>query len=429
MSRSILNKTRYFLRKIERFGSFHLLGTNFFINFLGFGSQLLIAKFISPIDLGRIKTMQSFVAVAVIAAGFGLNTAILKLCSEKRPLDEKKRILKDNLNITAAVSILTVTLIGLLSFLHWLSPDLAINEFMLAFMWIIPPTALTMGLICYLQALKKIKLMAKSQVLIRLFGVAFLVIATYYWKILGFIVATIIIRWVALVPLLWLARIKWDFQTKLTPLTRLSLGYGKWSMASNGMNALRKYLDLFILNYFLLNRSLLGDYGLAAILILALDQVTLTVQNIATPYFSEKSQDPLAFKQALSKYQRLLIATAFILTGGAVLIGPKFISFIYQDKYPLTGVFFQILTLRYFFGSCQALLGIALITLGRIKDNFIISCIALPVTIGFSIWFIRLWGPFGAAWAQVAGAFISMIIFHFKSKKIIHDAFATPSHY
>lgn len=70
------------LRDILNKGFFHLLSANFIIGFLGFGSQLLVAKFLTPVELGQIRTMQSFIGVATILAGFGFNTAVLKLCSE-----------------------------------------------------------------------------------------------------------------------------------------------------------------------------------------------------------------------------------------------------------------------------------------------------------------------------------------------------------
>ena len=73
------------IKDINKKGFFHLLSAKFLLRFFGFGSQLLVIKFLSATEMGQIKTMQSFISVATLLAGFGFNTAVLKICSEKRP--------------------------------------------------------------------------------------------------------------------------------------------------------------------------------------------------------------------------------------------------------------------------------------------------------------------------------------------------------
>jgi O-antigen/teichoic acid export membrane protein len=88
-------KTLFLLRNVASKGLFHLVSANILIGFFGFGSQLLVAKLLSPTELGQIRTIQSYIGVASIIAGFGFNGAVLKLCSEKRGLDEKITILRE----------------------------------------------------------------------------------------------------------------------------------------------------------------------------------------------------------------------------------------------------------------------------------------------------------------------------------------------
>ena len=92
----MLDKTLVLLRNVTDKGFFHLLSANVLMGFFAFGSQLLVAKFLTPLELGQIKTMQAILGVATIAAGFGFNTAVLKLCSEARPSNEKYYIFKKN---------------------------------------------------------------------------------------------------------------------------------------------------------------------------------------------------------------------------------------------------------------------------------------------------------------------------------------------
>lgn len=403
-------KIKQILVDVKNKGFFHLMSANLLINFLGFGSQLFVAKFLSSIDLGRIKTMQSFISLAVILGGFGFNTAVLKLCSENKPLDEKKHILKENLILTFASVTITLIIMGVLAIYGYLSPDRVINHWMLLFMFSIPAAVFTSLFICYLQALKKIQLMAYAQVAIRSLGVLSLIVFTYYWKMPGFILSSVLIGLIALIPLFRLAAINGKRRRVGSDIARQSFYYGKWSVASNGLNALGVSVDIFLINYLIKDRAILGDYGLATVFILAMNQITGTIQAISTPFFSEKSGTRVEFMRVLRKYQRLLIVVAAIVTITAIITIPWFVKLIYANKYPMAGVFFQILSLRYFIWSCYALLGVALIGLGRMKDNFLASAVYVPITIILSAIFIIAWGPIGAAYAQAAAGFCSLLV-------------------
>ena len=63
-------------------GFFHLFSANTLIHLIEFGSQLFIAWILIAEDIGRIKSFQSFAAIAVVIAGLGFNTSVLKLCRE-----------------------------------------------------------------------------------------------------------------------------------------------------------------------------------------------------------------------------------------------------------------------------------------------------------------------------------------------------------
>ena len=424
MNEAFFNKFITLILNIKRKGFFHLLSANFLINLFGFGSQLFVAKFLSSTDLGRIKTMQSFISLAVIIGGFGLNTAVLKLCSENKSLDEKKLILKENLKFSFIGTFVVIIIMAWLALRGYLSPDVAINRWMLLFMFSIPSAIFTSLFICYIQALKKIQVMAYAQIAIRSFGVISLIIFTYFWQLPGFILSSVLFGLIALIPLFRLTEINWKGEQARSDIWKQSFYYGKWSVACNGLNAFGVSIGIFLLNYLVKDREILGDYGLAMIFILALNQVTGTVQAIATPFFSEKHNNKSEFVRVLKKYQKLLIILAGSIAFLAILIVPLLIKLAYPGKYQMAGVFFQILAIRYFFWSCYALLGVALIGLGQMKANFIASSINVLFAVFLTVSFIRLWGPIGVAYAQALSGLVatgvSIVIF----KKAFRKCFA-----
>jgi len=262
-----MNKILQLLRNITNKGFFHLLSANFIIGFLGFGSQLLVAKFLTAEELGQIKTIQSFIGVAIILAGFGFNTAVLKLCSEKRSSEERAYIFKRNFYYTSIPIFLVLIVLFILARLKFLSPDPAINKLLLPYMLVIPAMTWTSLIIVYLQALKKIKLMAKIQILIRLFGFIVLVAITYFYGLIGFIISTVLIGYIALIPLFNLVKKHFSTNSKVNKVFHQSLFYAKWSVSANAIGAIGQHMDIFMLNYLIGDRVSFGYYSLRLFLL------------------------------------------------------------------------------------------------------------------------------------------------------------------
>jgi len=420
-----LNTILQLLNNANKKGFFHLLSANFIIGFAGFGSQLLVAKFLSPIELGQIKAMQSFIKVATILAGFGFNTAVLKLCSEKRGLEERAFIFKQNFYYTT-VPILVV-LLGFFATakLGLLSPDKEINKWLPIYMLSIPAITYTSIIIVYLQALKKIRLMAKMQVIIRLFGFIVLVPITYLYGFVGFILSAIFIGYIALIPLLNLVKDSFVVKKKVKSVFSQSFFFAKWSVSANGISTIGQYMDIFVLNYLIKDRVGFGYYGLATIFIIGLNYITHTAQAIATPYFSEKSDDKKEFLRVLKKYERVMILVAFAVSITTFFLVPPFIKIVYGNSYASAGFYFRILVLKYFFWSCYALLGVAIVGLGKMRYNFLSVSISVPISLLLSYFFITSYGIEGAAVAQAAAYFISLIIVFIMVRHVIKIHFGT----
>lgn len=409
----------YLLQDVSHKGFFHLLSANFIVGFFGFGTQLLVAKFLSPKELGQIKTMQSFIGVGTILAGFGFNTAVLKLCSEKRPLSEKSFIFTKNLHYTL-IPVLTTLLIFLtLAKLKLFSPDQTINKWILLYMLSIPALTYTSLIMVYLQALKKIQLMAKMQVFIRLISFVFLVLITYFYGLPGYIISTVFIGYVALLPLLSLVKKDLFQKEKVKNVFSQSFFFAKWSLLTNAFGTVEAYLDIFLLNYLIKDRVAFGYYSLATTFILGMNYITYTVQSIATPYFSEKSRDKKEFIRILKKYQKLMVLIAFLTAVVFSILVPLFIKTVYGKNYALAGTYFRILSIKYFFWGCYALLIVAILGLGKMMYNFLSVAIGVLVSAILSYFFITRYGIVGAATGQVLGYLFTLVVVSFMVKHVI----------
>lgn len=391
-------------------GFFYLVSSNFLVGLFSFGLLVLITKFLSPIQLGQIKTLQSFSAVAFIISGFGFNIAVLKLCSESRPLEEKEFIFKKNFTYTFFTVIVISIIIYFSAKLELLSPDKGINKWMSVYVLIIPSMTYIFLIIAFLQSQKMIKTIAKFQFSMRALNFIVIVSATYHYGFIGYIVAAISMTYILLTPLIYMVRDSFKRKKYIDKLFLQSFNYAKWGVAANGIMTLGDYIDIFMLNYLVKDRIGFGYYSIATIFILAINQITNTVQTITMPYFSEKCHNKNEFIRVLAKYEKLMLILSICVMTIAIAIVPLFIEKFYGSNYAAAGGYFRILALKYFFWSCYALLGTAIFGLGKIKYNVITSSIAVFTTIILTYFLINTYGIKGAAIGQVLGAFISLIL-------------------
>ena len=411
------------LRNVAHKGFFHLLSANLVTRFLGFGSQLLVIKFLTPLEMGEIKTIQSLTVVVAILAGFGFNTAVLKLCSEKRPAAQRAFIFVKAFHYTALPVSLVMIGFFFAARLKLLSPDQTVNQWLPVYMLTIAATSYTSLTMVYLQALKRIQLMATMQACIRLFGVLALIAATYLFGFPGYIISTVVIAFVALVPLLNLVKDSSRERMAVDRVFAHCFYYARWSVAANLLGSLGRYLDIFLLNFLVSDRVAFGYYGIATIFIQGLDHVTATVQAIATPYFSEKSNDREEFLRVLRKYQRLMIALAFGISVVASIAVPLLIQLVYGDEYAPAGTYFRVLVIRYFFWSCYALLGIAVLGLGQMRFNFAAAAISLPISLALTYFCITRYGIIGAAVGQGISYLIQLAVYALMTRHAIRIHF------
>jgi O-antigen/teichoic acid export membrane protein len=398
------------LRNLQNKGFFDLLSVNFLTQFLGFGSLLLVAKFLTPIEFGQIKIIQSYAALFILLAGFGLNSAVLKFCAEKRVVAEKESILKLAVQRTLLASFLTLILLTCLTLTGVITSSHELSLWLLIYAIGIPFVALTGLLTVYLQALKKIKQMARVQAIIKLQSVVVIVVCTWMWGFKGFIFATIIAYIIGLIPLIkqvGLGFIKTNSNRKI-PNNFMHIAI--FSLLANGVSMIGQYADIFILDYFALNREAIGYYSLATIFILGATQVTGTVQAIATPYFSERGHDETWFRTKLFQTQTRMVALSIVVAIGIYMIAWLMIQLFYDDNYIVTLSYLSVLLLKYIVYSSVAIIGVSLVGLGLMKYNFIAVAITTPVGVMLSYFLLQRYGTIGVAWAQVLASVVTFIL-------------------
>ncbi|MBL1215452.1 MAG: oligosaccharide flippase family protein [Ignavibacteriae bacterium] len=410
---------------VKKKGLFHLLSARILLRVLGFGSVLFVAKFLSPVELGQIRTMQSFSMLALIVAGFGFNISVLKLCSEKRPLEEKSSILRQNIKFSFASTAVSLLTLFLLAKFKVLSPDDSINQMLPIFMLSIPAGVITSILSNYLQALKEIKKMATVQIIFRTIGIVSLILLTYLFGIWGYIISSVTISYL-LLPFVYKFIKQFITGSKKVAsklIFQKSFYLAKWSVAANVIERLTRSMDILILNFLIADRIGFGYYSLATIFLVPLREITKSIREVALPYFSEKQNDRKEFNRVLKKYRKLMLLQSIGIAALSSIAVPLIIYLFFGEEYYSVNSYFFVLVIGFIFHSNIALLSTSLIALGMMKFNFISTTIYLPLSLVFNYVLISYLGLIGAAIAQTFTSLAAMFIIIIISKKAINKHF------
>lgn len=395
-------------------GFFDLLSVNLLTQVLGFGSLLLVARFLTPSEFGQVKIIQSYASIFILLAGFGFNTAVLKFCSEKCTLDMKGSILKNATINTLLATLLAMALLFCLVFTGTITSSYEIGIWLLVYSVGIPFAALTSLFTTYLQALKKIKSMARAQALVRVQSVVLVVFCTWFWGFQGFILSTIVAYIIGLHPILRQVGLGFFKSQAEQKMPSRYMHVASFSFMANILSVIGASTDIFILDHFSTNRSIIGYYSLATIFVLGAMQVTGTVQAIATPYFSERSFDEAWIRKKIFETQFKMAALSIVIALFVYFLASLVVNYFYGESYEIMLGFLSILLLKYVVYSSCAVIGVALVGLGLMKYNFIVVLISAPIGFLISYVLFQQYGVFGVAWAQVWNSiflFLLVIIF------------------
>ncbi|MBO6576730.1 MAG: oligosaccharide flippase family protein [Rhodothermales bacterium] len=406
------------LLRLARKGLVELISANFLMQFVGFGLLILLPRLVTEAEIGQIKLLQTWTDLLVIVAGLGMNTAILKLCSDRRPVGEKQALLRFASVRTAAWSVAVVALVWMIAQTGLLSSDPVVSRWLPVYAVIVPFSALALLAAAYLQALKEIRAMARAQVLVRLQSVAIILLATWQFGLPGFVYSSLAAFAAALWP--YVRLIGLDFlripAQKASATFRAIAG---WSVLGNVTNTIGKYADIYVLGLFALDPVQLGYYSLATIFVIPASVVTSSIQTIVTPYLSEGSTDRTWFTNSLVRTQ---LQTVLVAVGAALLAraaATVVVFTLYDPGYQAVLPFLDVLLVFFVLRSAYSVVASGHIALGLTRYNFIASAIMAVVALTLTYLALQRFGFEGVAWAKVITAALMIGVYALLARRAV----------
>lgn len=411
------NKVRNILVQLGKKGFFSLLLTKFLVQFLGFGSIILVAKFITPESMAQIRSLQTYLTLAVILGTFGLDTAILKFGAEKRDDSQKDKILAYSVRNSLLFSTLSILLFNI--FLIFISKQYSIHWGI--YTLCVPILALTNILMNYLLALKRVNKMASVQAIIKVQSAVLIIVGTWLFGVKGFIIATVLGLAIGLYPLFKESKPAKRLDNMSIDIPKQFWGIAFFSFLANFVNNIGNYADIIIMDNFVIDRVEMGYYSIATIFLLGATQITATLQSIYTPYLTEKSNNYRELKKMAFNVQKKAIILSLFAGLAVYMVSLVFVPLFYGDAYKNTTTYTGILMIKYVLYSSYAIMGVTLLALGRMKENFYVTAISAPIALIINYVASQNFGVIGIAWAQIFNGFIMLslqyaIVFHVFNK-------------
>jgi O-antigen/teichoic acid export membrane protein len=414
------------IKKVFEKGFFHLLGANGLILIAGFASQLLVARFLEPSDLGRIRLLQTFTSLASLLCALGFNISIIRLCNEDQTIESQKSFLYVSLlSVTGMFVVLFSVLLGL-NFFNLLTSDEITKSWVPAYSLVLLPLTLQAIFGSYFQGINKIKEYSKLQSINKISSVLIIVGVTYFLKFEGYLYAVIFSN--ALSALILYVYLPKEHRFSNTPINfiskfKRSFHVSKFAMFTNFIGFFYSSLDILFLNNFSINMKMLGQYSFAITLISVLNVVPQTIQQIAYPQFASISGNQLKWQSAYKKYNQLNHFVSIISLAIVYFAIPFFVVFIFKEKYEESTFYFRGLAIAWTLTFMNCIKDTAIMGKGAFNYNFIVSLALLIISIPVYFFAIKYWSVQGAVVGKIilglAAYVLSYLSFTILKKKSI----------
>jgi O-antigen/teichoic acid export membrane protein len=419
-----VDRIKKLLRESHQKDFFHLFSANVLIQLFSFASQLLVAWFLLPEDIGRIKIIQTYLNIFLIVGSLGFSVSALKFCSEKNTHQRKITFFQTSLIFTVLSSVFCFIIILLLNYYNVLTKDETIKYLIPFGLFPVITSSLFAVFVSYTQAIKQIRLLSKLTVFNRLFSILGIIALTFYFGIKGYFFGYNL-SFVVMLIICFIVYYKAIFHKTSYNFRKIKKYFSKhWSYAypstfANLFSQISANLDILLINYLVINKTDIGYYSFALTITVVLRLFPSTVQQISIPYFSSLAKEKDAFLSVFKKYNRLLFSAVILSLIVSVLCFPFLIKLVFNGKYDKSIIYLIPLIIGWSIRQLTQLQSAAIFGLGKVKYNMyanefsiVINIIIYPITLYF-------FGLLGMAYASIItnGIYYLTSLYYFEKAK------------
>lgn len=409
---------------IKEKGFFHLFTANIFIQIFAFASQLFVAGILSPEDVGRIKIIQSYLAVFSILAGMGFNASTLKICSENRSNEEQLAYRNSGIIFTLISSVLLYILILILNYFSIFSSDFLLGLLIPMGLFPLISSSVFAVYMSYYQGIKKIKKLSDLTISNKIISIAGIILLSFYFGIKGYFIAfnlSFIIMLIFIFINDSFIKISKDFN--IIDLFRNHWRYASQNLLAAIVAELSGLLDIILIGWLVKDMNEVGYYSFALTLTIVLRIFPTTVQQITIPYFSSFEAGKEQFMQIFHKYNKLLIFVCVFTLIIFVLLMPPILNTLFENKYDNSVFYLYLLGTGWTIRNLNQLQTGAIFGLGKIKYNAYLGFIVLIFNLLTYPLGFYFFGINGIAWASIFSGIVFYIFSGYYFRKAVKSTF------
>lgn len=402
-------------------GFFHLAVSNYSVQFIVFASHLLIAKIMSPDDVGVIKSIETLTGIAVVLGGGGAIFAILKLIPENADKKIRRFLLSHSIRYTLVYSVGISLLFCLLVYLGWLSDNPKHDRWFYLYACVIIPTVLTQLLIRYYQAIDFFKRISTVILYLKMASAVIVLGFTYYFFINGYIISTILTSGLSVLILLIDLRRDLTSTSKdaFTSLKKQFNSLSNTAFTSQIVDQLKLNSGFLIAYILITDQFEFGLYAFALILVQGMNVLVSSVQQFLIPKMSETSQNLKFFFTRYAVFEKKFNWISIGLFAMAQLFIPVLVAVFYGDKFDEAIVLLRIMLIGWLIQGFFSLKGIIFLSLGKMRYILYASSLILLISAPAMYYLTWEYGAAGAAWSYVLQNVVSLGCLTFFEKKLV----------
>lgn len=376
---------------IQRFGTMGI----------GFISNIVLARLLTPDDYGCIGMLAIFITVSSTFVDGGFGSALIQ---KKEPTQ------RDYSTIFWWNLFLSIVLYGVL----YLGAPFVAQFYRIP---LLSSVLRVQGIILIINALNIIqsnqlrkrlnfKRLALVNVVSQLVGVTVAIITAWYdWGVWALVAQQIVASTMTSLLLWTLNRWMPDFSFSIESFKQL-FGFGSFILCSNFINTLCNNVQGLLIGRFF-NPAIMGYYTQAQKLeSVASHSFTSVIEQVSYPVLSKFQSDNNAMRNTMYKLVSTLVYISFPLMLLLILLGEPLIIFLYGEKWATSIPYFQILCVAGMSATFHGVHYYAVASKGQSRDLFVGTIVKRLLALVILVIGILIWGINGLLWGFSIGAWV-----------------------
>ena len=403
--------------KIWKAGAIHISLSRYLTQFIGILQRILLARILGPANIGHIAVVKSLLELIQLPAGMGSYTAITKFIAEsKDEKSEENKILSTTVIYNIFTSIFVMLIVYLLINYTNVINDQIAKKLLNYILFFLPFIVLTRVFTSFLAGQKRMQTIAKYNSLIPIFRITLVLLLAYFFLLLGWITAQIVI---IIFGLLLFGRhltgnISFTFDKRIC---KKLFTIGSWAFLGQAVGTILLQFDTLCISGILKNAEATGIYNTASLASQQMVALSGGILYTAFPYVAQNRDNINKLKKKYVELVKKLSLLNILLYLIVIFLAPYFFI-LFGNEFILSVSPFRILALSSIIFSLAILANTYLDALGRTDLQFISGIFAAFLNILLNFIFIPRFGINGAAWATIISMLVTLIIkniflFHF----------------